>query len=85
MEVPEQIACAPVMLNVGAGREMLTIAGIHPLAKPTAQLFAGRILMAPSSPFAKSDATVTLLPPGIQLLPLETAAPIDQPLGNWYS
>jgi hypothetical protein len=41
------------------------------------QLFLGLILITPFTPFDKSDVTVTLAPPAIQFVPVETDEPID--------
>ncbi len=73
------------MLKVGSGREMPTCTGVYPFDNPVPQLFRGLTKILIPSPVDKSDVTVTLLVPCIQVEPSEVAVPNFQPLGNRYS
>ena len=73
------------MVKVGTGLEIFTMAGVELLANPAAHGFTGLILMSPFTPPDKSDVTVTLFPPAIQVVPFEVFVPIFQPEGNKYS
>ena len=72
-------------VSSGFGLEIEICTGGCPFDKPVPQLLAGLILIVIPSPVDKSDVTVTLLFPTIQLLPVEKFEPIDHPFGSWYS